>query len=301
MGKIRSMSTTTVIAIPPSFTPQEELETDTTINYLNYLSSRGAERIMSTAGTSQFNLLSVQEIHSFNACLVDCFEGEKIIGIPPLNTKESEKFVIDAEKYIDDKSVLMALYPDRYYGDEVLSGYLRSIREHTSGPIHVHGMVMRSGYGGSWNYKHDVLCSLYEDGVVGGIKEEHSEFKKSYDFIKGLPPEMDVIVAGGSMRRHQYLKSAGANAFLAGIGNLFPEIELAYCKAIDNLNDTSEYLDLETKLFKVFMVNGWHQSLRAALNIMNFTCINSRSPWPPASDELKTQILKIISEIKNEK
>ena len=295
------MPTTTVIAIPPSYTPEEELETDTTINYLNYLSSRGVGRVMTTAGTSQFNLLSLEEIHSFNACLVDCFEGEKIIGIPPLSTKDSERFAVEAEKYLDDNSALMALYPDRYYGDDIVSEYLKNIREHTRKPIHVHGMVMRSGFGGSWNYQHDILSSLYEQEIVGGIKEEHSDFKKSYDFIKGLPSEMDVIVAGGSMRRHQYLRSAGANAFLAGIGNLFPEIELDYCKSIDNQEDTFKHLDLETKLFNVFMTNGWHQSLRAGLNIMNLTCIGNRSPWPPMSEDLRKQISKIISEVKNEK
>jgi len=295
------MPTNTIIAIPPSYTPTQGLETDTIISYLNYLNSRGATKVMTTAGTSQFNLLTVDEIHKLNSVVAHCFEHDKILGIPPLPTLEAVEFVKKAKEYTAGDTHLMALYPDRYYSDELIKQHMNALREHTERPLYLHGMFMRSGYGGMWNYKSNVMAELFEEGCIRGIKEEHQELKKSYDFIRGLPRALDIIVAGGSMRRHQYLHSAGANSFLAGIGNLFPEIEVGYCGAIDNLKPTQAYLDLEAKLFDVFMRNGWHQSLRIALNIMNLTCVRDRQPWPIRKESIVNEIQKVIKEIINEK
>ena len=68
-----------VIAIPPSYDKSENLETDSTKSYLNYLKENGAECVMTTAGTSQFNLLSTEEVHALNKA-VSSFEGQKILG-----------------------------------------------------------------------------------------------------------------------------------------------------------------------------------------------------------------------------
>ena len=75
-----------VVAIPPSYNQDGSLELDSTAKYLNYLKSRNATCVMSTAGTSQFNFMGQDEIHNFNRCLSESFEGSKILGIPAVNT-----------------------------------------------------------------------------------------------------------------------------------------------------------------------------------------------------------------------
>jgi len=295
------MSTHFVVAIPPSYTDRGELETQTTSKYLDYLARNKTTTVMTTAGTSQFNLLTLDEIHEFNEAIVKSFCGNKIVGIPALSTHSAVEFVKKAGNYVDKTTHFMALYPDRYYDHTTIKNHISAIRESTDLPLYLHGMTMRSGYGGAWNFTSDVLCDLFEDQCLMGIKEEHTDFKKSYDFVSGLPKEMDIIVAGGSMRRHQYLHSAGANAFLSGVGNLFPEIELGYCNALDNLQDVNRFLDLETKLFNVFMKNGWHHSLRIALSVVELTCLFDRKPWPKRDDKLVDEIRTIIEEIGDEK
>ena len=50
------------------------------------------------------------------------------------------------------------------------------------------------------------------------MKEENSSLAASFGFvddIRGFSESFDIIVAGGSMRRHQFLANAGANSFLA--------------------------------------------------------------------------------------
>ena len=51
-----------VYAIPPSF-KNDNLDCNSIVKYLKYLEDKGAGRVLTTAGTSQFNLLSLEEIN----------------------------------------------------------------------------------------------------------------------------------------------------------------------------------------------------------------------------------------------
>ena len=77
----------TVVGIPASYDSRENLEIDSTIKYLNYLDSQKVHTVMTTAGTSHFNLLDIEEIHTLNRTVVENFSNHKIIGVPALSTK----------------------------------------------------------------------------------------------------------------------------------------------------------------------------------------------------------------------
>ena len=148
---------------------------------------------------------------------------------------------------------------------------------------------MRAGKGGDWNYDAETINYLYEKGMVVGIKEEHSSLAEAFNFVSQLNKNLDVIVAGGSMRRFCFLNPAGANSFLAGVGNVFPNVEQEFFHNKDN-----KFISMETQLFKVFMKHGWHQSLRIALRIRGLTCFHDREPWPKASDAAVVDIAEIL-------
>ena len=98
------------------------------------------------------------------------------------------------------------------------------------------------------------------------------------------------------MRRFEFLRSSGANAFLSGVGNLYPEVEQQYLDG-----DREKPLEIEKKLFKVFMKYGWHKSLRIALDYLGLTCYNNREPWPLTTGQERLEIIKVVEEIKHEK
>jgi len=279
-----------VIPVPPSYDEDESLCLTDTTKYLSFLQDHRCSTVMTTAGTSQFNLLSQDEIRSLNNC-VSSFEGKVILGLPPLPLNQVIEFVKNSKEC--NNSHWMALYPDRYYDNESIIDYFKHIREHSDKRIYVHGMFTRSGYGGTWNYTSDVLNQLCEEDIICGIKEEHSELQKSYDVLRELPTELDVIVAGGSMRRHQFLRSSGANSFLAGIGNMFPTIEEKYAQGIDVHN----CINKESKLFSVFGKYGWHRSLRIGLACLGLGCYNDRRPYPQRHIHVVQAIEKIIREL----
>jgi len=288
---------TPVVAIPPAYNEYEQLEILSTLEYLRYLYRHGARCIMSTAGTSQFNLLNPKEIIKFNVALMQ-FQGTKILGIPPLASRDVDVF-LDGIKdtYNKEDCNFIALYPDRYYSDVCIEDYVKRICDKLQHSIYLHTQKMRSGRGGDWNYNSDFVNNLYDEDLITGIKEEHPNLQESYNFIRGLYSGIQVIVAGGSMRRFSFLESAGADTFLSGIGNFYPWVENSFRAAKKN-KKKKMFLELEARFFDVFMKHGWHSSLRAGLKSKRLTCHYDRQPWPSLHDGYQ-EIKDILSEIEN--
>lgn len=285
-----------VVPIPAMYHPNQELNFSDISKYLLFLESKKVGTVMTTAGTSQFNLLSNEEIVDFNNEVFDSSErfDRVILGLPPVNTLEAASMAMRLGK--NDRTYVMALYPDRYYSDDCVVDYFKRIRDVTINPIYVHDMPMRKGKGGEYQYTSDILCKLFEEDVIIGIKEEHKDLNEAFSFVRELPSSLDVIVAGGSMRRHQFLKTAGANAFLSGVGNIFPEIERAYCEGKE---DRQFFLDVESSFFEISERYGWHPFLRMALRSIGF-CDFYRMPWPKPTLEASADICLKIESMKQD-
>ena len=119
-----------VVAIPPSYDSEQELELESTVEYMKYLYDNGARTVMTTAGTSQFNFLSFKEIYMLNSTISDSFEGKCILGIPGVSTSEACKYVYYAKGgYSGPDSHLMVLYPDRFYDNKSVIDLPTSLKE----------------------------------------------------------------------------------------------------------------------------------------------------------------------------
>ena len=88
-----------VAAIPPSYDENQALEIRSTQEYVKYLEKGGCHSVMTTAGTSQFNLLDINEIHRLNKCIAENFNKNNILGIPPLSNMHVQSFVEHANTY----------------------------------------------------------------------------------------------------------------------------------------------------------------------------------------------------------
>ena len=292
--------TRTVIPIPPSFDESGlALQHDKTSEYVSWLSSQGIDNIMTTAGTSQYNMMSPEEILYFNETVATSHSGNKILGIPGYNTSEMKRF-LNGVRNLDSKNCsYLLLYPDRFYDTQTLIDYFKEASDICESPVYVHDMGMRKGVGGSWEYTADVINDMYSRGIVKGIKEEHSTLDSAFKFVSKLEKDLDVIVAGGSMRRHYLLRHAGANAFLGGLGNLLPQAELDYCKLVDkeHTKEVDFLLEKETTLFETFMSFGWHRSLREGISQLGHGCDYNRKPWPSADSYFKSRIEECLKEV----
>jgi len=286
-----------VYPISPSYV-KEELSLDETANYLEFLHQGGAQVVMTTAGTSQFNLLSLEEVRKLNVC-TSSFKGIKLLGIPALSTKH----LLEEIRFYNDLNIsntaLLLLFPERYYSSSQLIDYFNLAADVSSYPIMIHGNKMRKGYGGEYEYEKEVLNALATHPNIIGMKEEASSYGLAEKVCASTP--WVSIVAGGSMKRFWHLSLMGATTFLSGIGNLFPEIEQHFYEMWKegNLKECKRIIEeYENPLFDVFMKVGWHASLREGLRIMGYVKEN-RFPFYSIIKKEKVLIADTLSTISN--
>lgn len=295
-----------VVPIPPPFTEGGQIAWDKLTNYLDYLYKRGVRVIMTTAGTSQFNLLTYQEAIDFNIVCGKRFPGSVIMGLQPLDTQLATAVAkqLSAE-FVGAQHAIMPVYPDRYYDDDSIVEYFTNIADNSSLPLFVHGMFMRSGRGGTYNFTADLINKIARHPNIVGMKEETTDLPQAYNILKKVDPKFVKIVAGGSMRRFMYLSNCAPNmTFLAGIGNIFPELEdkfLAYMIASKQFGkfyrEAQHILNhYEDPFFDVFMSMGWHRALRGALQLpgMPYHGTIDRKPFASVKPTTETGLLDIV-------
>ncbi len=291
-----------VYPIVPSF-KTDELNLDDTEKYISFLESENVKTIMTTAGTSQFNLLSHNEIRKLNLTVGNHtkFTGLKILGLPML----SQKHLIEEINFYNQQTLknvsLLLLFPERFYTNSQVLNYFKTAADYSDYPIMIHGNKLRKGYGGEFEYNNDILKELSSYPNIIGIKEESSNYDLGCNAIQDLPDNFYTIVAGGSMKRYWQLSLVSATTFLSGVGSLFPIIEESFHKAYkdNNLIEAQRLIkEYETPLFKVFMKIGWHASLREGLKILGYVKEN-RLPFYQINNTEKHEIKLIISELLN--
>ena len=281
-----------VVAIPPDFSKDQDLSITSTIDYLEYLHHDHHITPMTTAGTSLFSILSNEEIIKFNVAVAEN-SSESIIGIPKLSLRNLNEFVSRVRSQTSGSLKFLIQYPDRFYDNETLIRYFLECKNCVSDSFYIHVDKIRSATGGFYEYSDEVLNTLSEHGALFGLKEEYGSLDHAFTVLKNLNAKLDIIVAGGSMRRFAFLHQAGANRFLSGIGNIKPEFEAKYLSKFPD--SSKEYLHIENKLFTVFFKYGWHRSLRQSLKVIGQTCLHNRMPWPIVNKTFEEDIHKAVT------
>jgi dihydrodipicolinate synthase/N-acetylneuraminate lyase len=284
-----------VYPVPPSFNDDGTLDMKGIENYLEFLESKGVENVMTTAGTSQFNLMSSGEILAFNRKVSESSIKNKIIGIPESSPWETFSSIEEYSKVTN--SSLMILFPERHYTDDEVVDFFERCSLCTTNPLLVHGMWLRSSKGGNWDYTSEVIDAISSIENFVGMKEETSEIGKSFGIIESIKnPEFQVILAGGSQKRHWFSGLNRKCTFLSGVGSIWPEVDKMYLDfyTSNNLESAKEIIHkFESPLFKVFMKHGWHYSMRKALS-MKGLIKNNRLPFPKTlGKEVDLEIEKI--------
>lgn len=304
-----------VYPIVPSYNKNGSINFNDLENYVKFLNKKGIYNIMTTAGTTQFNFMSLDEVIAVNKSIFSASSTKEtlVLGLPPLGLRELEKAIKKMENL--KKANLLLLYPDRHYsnGIEIVNYFREASKMWKNGKIWVHGMPMRKGEGGTYVYDDEMLYSLANEANVCGIKEESPTFNKSYDLITKFVEEnynmthettqINICVAGGDVRRFMLTQPVGATSFLVGAGSFVPEFDLEAYKAIKNSTHLQSYLKAHNELYDYFTELGWHRALRHAMFYKGFIKPYNRQPWTELSKTEKTGVeksVKMIEEVINE-
>ena len=305
MYQSKNISRGPVFAIPPSYESSGELDIPSVVSYIDFLENNGVRTIVTTAGTSQYNLLSELEIRRLNDTCSRGFSGVKILGLPEFsNTRLVDEIQWLNENIENDgDTYLMGVYPERYYDDSSIIDYFHFIADRSNFPVLFHGRFMRRGNGGLYDYSSSLINKIATHPKIVGMKEEASSFNIAYDVCKDIEKsDFVVIVAGGSMRRYNLLKPTGVQTFLSGIGSVYPEIEIDYFNRLKSIEYTMAchiIEHFENPLFDTFMNIGWHKSMREALKQKDLCCFFNRKPFPEMSHDDSDSIMQTLSLIEN--
>lgn len=287
-----------VYPIPPSFI-EDELELTRTKKYLHFLQENGAKRVMTTAGTSQFNLLTPDEIFVLNKSVINNFKFEKIIGLSSQSYKNIEIQLGRLNKLNADRTSILIIFPERYYNDQQVVHYVEKVCRYSNYPVYLHGNPLRKGNGGIYEYTATLLNKLSKIDNFVGIKEEYSSIDLAFKTLPDVK-NLDIIVAGGSMRRFWALSNYGATSFLTGIGSFNPKhseyfFDNFVTGSLDRCTDVIEHL--EKPFFQTCMKIGWHASMRTGLQKLTFI-LENRQPFVELDPTDKNDILNAVNLIR---
>ena len=285
-----------VFPVLPSYTNTGQLDLEHVSNYLCMLASNGAKTVMTTAGTSQFNLLSTDEILELNRLTARTFNGRVICGLPTLAERQLAPLIVEAASNIPGAPIMLT-YPERFYSESGLIGFFeRMTKLAPETQFYLHGLPMRLSNGGVKDYDAKLVSTLTASVPnIAGMKEESSTYESGFKLCSEMQnvSDFEFIVAGGSMRRFLLLYAAGAQSFLSGVGSLFPKIETAFHDAVTagDLKAASALIrDFETPLFQVFMDIGWHPALRRAAQKLGYISASEREPMTCLTQTHKRQV-----------
>jgi len=287
------------------FTSDEAIDEPGVGRYLDHLIDRGASCVLVTAGTSRFNLLDHDEVNRLNVVTVKAAAGRcRVIAATPMigsfrQIEASAQFAADA-----GADAVMVLYTERYYGDEPVVAFFSTLADRCRAPVMIHANPMRNALGidgGARDYTIGLVKRLADHANIVGIKEECSSKHRAYEVIRGSSGKILNIPAGGSMRKYLLDAHVGAQTYLTGVGNVFPEIEETFFRCVksgDWPRAEAIVRDFEDPVFEAFFRIGWHTALKSALAQIGVMEPYERRPLTPPTDVQVGEIRRVVEELK---
>jgi len=283
-----------VFPVVPSYDKDGKLEHPAP--YLEYLFNNGAIFVMTTAGTSQFNLLSEDEVYKLNdACIKRVIMGRRVImGLKPNWMSELKCDIQRYSSFQDSRYAFLLQYPERYYSDQEIINYFNEAADFSHLPIFIHCLPLRNGRGKcQYIWTADLINKLCEHDNIIGIKEETPDLMQAYDICSKINTDnCQIICAGGSQRRFELLKNVSVQSFLSGVGSIYPQIDIEYYKKIDSCIS-----DQEDTCFDIFFKIGWHPALRYALKRKGLISYYDRQPYYELAQAEKSPIDEWVDEM----
>lgn len=281
-----------VFPIPTPFTEDGHVDYQGIETYVQFLLEKKARTLMVTVGTSRFDVLTVDEMKKVNETVVKAIRGHAVtmVTTPTYGpTSQAVDFAMHAEDIGADS--ILAVYPERYYSDEDVFHFFEDIAGACSIGVLIHLMPIRPGrfgVGTQVHYSPDLVARITALENVVGIKEESHDQGLAYKYTRLFGHQIVVIGGAGGMRAYLAAYQWGQPAYLVGIGNFVPEIELAFYAALEKGDYEGAHrivFDKEEPFFDASVRVGWHLALKEALDYKGLMPAWERRPMARLSDQ----------------
>ena len=293
-----------VFPIPTPFTENGDVDYEGLRRYVEFLLSQDARTVMVTVGTSRFDVLTVEEMKKVNETVAKIAKGRAIV-IVTTPTKGPTSQAIDFANHAEAIGAdgILAVYPDRFYYENDVYRYFVDIAKSCSVGVLIHLMSIptgRAGLGPQVHYSPELIERIVAIDNVAGLKEESHDQGLSYRYCRSLVDKIVIIGGAGGMRDYLTKHHWEQQAYLVGIGNFIPKLEIDFYKALTQSDyDTARKIifEYEEPFFSAAIKAGWHLSLKEAL-----ACADLMEPWErlPVSRLKDDDRAEIISVLKSE-
>ncbi len=272
--------------------------------YVDYLVSAGAPVILGTVGTSRFNLLTREEMLTFNETLVAAVNGRAVTivaGPGPNHGSTRENICFAQHAHSIGADGILVLYPERWYGERPVVEFFRDVAESTHCGIMIHALPMRDGFGGVKALKYfdaDLLEKIISIPNIIGVKEENGERPVFEEMLARFKKRAAIIGAGGCMRRFLKDQQLGSISYLVGIGSFKPELAITFFNAVmDDDRQTAERIaqSNEDPYFEFAVRLGWHRALKETLYLLNLMPPHERKPLTRISDNGRQELITVLA------
>jgi len=270
-----------VFPIPTPFTEDGEVDYSGIQRYVSFLLEKNAGALMVTVGTSRFDVLTIEEMQKVNETVVKAASGKAltIVTTPPTGpTSQAVAFAQQAEDAGADG--ILAVFPDRYYSDDGVYEFFKEIADACSIGVLIHEMPITAGRGGlgpKVQYSPELIERLSFIDNLAGLKEESNDPGLIYALNRRFKDRLLVIGGAGGMRAYLTAYQWGQPAYLVGVGNFIPEIEMEFYAALVE-NHMEKARDIitakEEPFFEAAVKVGWHLGLKEAMDKMG-----RMAPW----------------------
>lgn len=293
-----------VFPIPTPFTENGDVDYAALKSYVEFLIDAGAQTIMVTVGTSRFDLLSTDEMLMVNETVVKTVHGRAvtIVTTPTTGpTSQAVAFAKHAESIGAD--AILLVYPDRYYGIDTTLDFFQTVSNSCSIATMIHLNPIpagRAGLGAQVQYSPELVGKLAEIPNLVGMKEESRDPGLIYAYHQQFADKLLIIGGAGAMRGHITAYALGQKAYLVGIGNFMPEIELKFSGLLADgkLEEARQLMfDKETDFFNEGVRIGWHIALKEAIAMKGLMGPWERAPLERPGAEDRQIIANLLSRI----
>lgn len=291
-----------VYPICPAFNADGSLDLESTASYAEYLVKHGARYLMTTAGTSRFNLLSNDEVKALNECIVEA--SGTALTVVGNSMEGGTDIAIGFAKHAQDigADALLVYYPERFYGNQDVFDYFQAISAAAPNVgVMIHASPMRAAAptsGPMSPFSVDLVRMMCALPNFMGMKEEHGNENLRYDLVTAFGDELAFIVAGSAMAMYASCAPYGVRSYLTSVGSFRPEVEEEFYrfytegKLSDALAIIRKY---EDPFFEVAKPAGWHLAMKATLDLMGLMPRHERSPLRPLDEVSRKPIAAVLS------
>jgi len=291
--QIRSGLSGPVFPILTPFNESGEVDHNALERYVKFLVSAGAGALMTSVGTSRFNLLSEDEIRAVNATVAGASSiGTITILAGPMTGSLKSNIELARHAELLGADAYIAFFPERWYGENQVYDFFSQLADSVSIGIMIHEMPFKSGYGGQVQYPLDLLDRLVSLPNLVGMKEECMDAGYSYRLHRRLQGKC-AIIGAGAMRNFMRDYHAGAQANLVGLGSFFPRVEMAFHTALKSGDVERAHRivrQYEDPYFDVAVELGWHPQLKETMYILDLMPPFERLPLTRLNDAQRARL-----------